>query len=105
MTFEAGKKPGRYSDEVLGKIYDVLVQHAGARKDSYDRKSFIHCALNWDYRFSFEYRFQGHLMFGGKIWLPLDREPYVSCYREDDSPERLKIIEQANKDLALLVKP
>ena len=48
-----------------------------------------------------EWRFQGALGFGGKFW-NWDGRWYVSCYREDDSPERSKMIEQANLDLAQL---
>lgn len=104
MSFADDKKPGLYGEEVLGSIYDILVQHAGARLDPYDRKTFIQSALNWDYRFNFEYRFQGKLGFGGKIWLSLDREPYVSCYSEDDNPGRLEMIEVTNAKLQELVK-
>ena len=106
MSYPASpKKPGIYDEEILGKMYDILVMHVGARKDSYDRKSFVQCAIIWDYRFSFEYRFMGSLGFGGKIWLPLDQAPYVSCYGENETPERNEAIEKANQELSrLLVK-
>lgn len=104
MSFAADKKPGIYGEAALGRFYDVIADVAGANKHSYDRRSFIQCALNWDYRFNFEYRFQGTLGFGGKIWLPLDGEPYISCYREDDSPERLETIEKTNALLEKAVK-
>ena len=45
-----------------------------------------------------EYRFQGALGFGGKVWLCLDgRGVFVTCYSEDETPERLNIINKANK--------
>lgn len=104
MSFEKDKKPGIYGEEILGKMYDILVQHAGARQDAYDRKSFVQCATNWDYRFGFEYRFMGSLGGGGKIWLPLHRDPYVSCYKENETPDRVEAIEKANAELSKLVK-
>jgi hypothetical protein len=104
MSFEKGKQPGIYNEATLGRFYDILVETAGASGHHYERRSFVQCALNWDYRFSFEYRFQGLLQFGGKIWLPLDKAPYVSCYREDDSPERKEIIEKTNVLLEKAVK-
>jgi hypothetical protein len=49
-----------------------------------------------------EFRFQGHLGFGGKLRLNGNRDgrPYVDCYREDETPERLAMIERANERLA-----
>jgi hypothetical protein len=106
MTFkEEDKKPGIYSEEILGKMYDILIEHAGARQDNYDRNSFVRCALNWDYRFTFEYRFMGRLGGGGKIWLPLHRNPYISCYSEDETPDRKGMMDETNKKLVALVKP
>lgn len=104
MSFDSNKQLGIYGEEILGKMYDILVAHAGARNDSYDRKSFVQCALNWDYRFGFEYRFMGSLGFGGKIWLPLHREPYISCYQENETPDRKEAIDQVNAELSRLVK-
>lgn len=104
MSSDGNKKSGIYEEEILGKMYDVLVLHAGACKDSYDRKNFVHCAIHWDYRFGFEYRFMGSLGGGGKIWLPLHRDPSVSCYKENETPERKEAIEKTNAALLGLVK-
>lgn len=46
-----------------------------------------------------EFRFQGRLGFGGKYYRLTNR---VSCYREDETPERLAIIERLNTELAKL---
>lgn len=100
MSFDATKKPGIYDEEILGQMYDVLVKQAGARADEYDRRSFVQCALNWDYRFTFEYRFMGSLGSGGKIWLPLDRDPSVSCYPENETPERMEAMRNTNQELS-----
>lgn len=105
MNSATDKKPGIYDQELLGKMYDILVQDAGASADPYDRMCFIHVALNWDYRFTFEYRFCGLLGFGGKIWLPLHEAPYVNCYMEHVNAKRLAISESANSKLRKLVKP
>lgn len=44
-----------------------------------------------------EYRFQGNQGFGGKVWAGSRREaPYVTCYTEDDTPERKATRERAN---------
>lgn len=96
-------KGGIHSEETLGKVYDVLVECAGARDDAYDKRTFVQCALRWDYNFTFEYRFMGNLGGGGKIWLPLDGEPYVNCYRESETPERKAMMEETNRKLSALV--
>lgn len=51
-----------------------------------------------------EYRFMGDLGFGGKFRNNGNRDntPYVDCYPENETPERLKMIEAANKRLAEL---
>lgn len=51
-----------------------------------------------------EYRFCGALGFGGKFRNNGNRNdtPYVDCYREHETPERLAMIEVANKRLAEL---
>ncbi len=98
------RKRGTHSEETLGKVYDILVESAGARDDAYDKRTFVHSALEWDYNFNFEYRFMGSLGGGGKIWLPLDGDPYVNCYRENETPERKSMMEETNRKLSALVK-
>jgi hypothetical protein len=44
-----------------------------------------------------EFRFQGGLGFGGKFWP--DEPARVTCYSEDETPERLAIIERVNDRL------
>lgn len=48
-----------------------------------------------------EWRFQGRLGFGGKFYFTETRWR-IGCYVEDDSAERLKIIEAANTVLDAL---
>ena len=51
-----------------------------------------------------EWRFQGALGFGGKFRNNgnHDNTPYVDCYREDETPARLKMIEVANEHIKAL---
>lgn len=94
----------KYSGIVLAYVYDVLVKYAGAKDDEYDKKTFVQAAVDWDYKYSFEYRFIGSLGFGGKIRLPLFRYPHVTCYPEDETPERRSAIEKTNAELKRLIE-
>ena len=51
-----------------------------------------------------EYRFMGALGFGGKFRNNgnLNNTPYVDCYPENETPERLSMIDRANERLAAL---
>lgn len=78
------------TDAELNRIYDVLVDCGAAEGD---RDAF---KRHWPD--CVEYRFVGALGFGGKLWANSGRV-YVTCYREDETPERLAFIEGANADL------
>ena len=99
MSLERQKLSGPYSAPALVYIYDILVIHAGAREEKYEENQFVQCALEWGFNDGFEYRFQGSLGFGGKIWLPVNGEPYVTCYQEDETLERRWVMEKTNKEL------
>lgn len=79
--------------EIANKIYDILVKEAGAPECYRDNFVYVESKENCH-----EYRFQGDLGFGGKFWND-DNKWYVACYAEDETPERLKIIETTNKEL------
>ena len=51
-----------------------------------------------------EFRFQGKLGFGGKVWHQGGRL-FVTCYPEDITPERSLIMSRANDALEKLLKP
>lgn len=70
------------------KIYTVLVNICGAEESG--RMNFIH-------RFPTltEYRFIGALEFGGKYY----KDGRVTCYPEDETPERLTMIKEANQQI------
>lgn len=74
-------------------VWDILVDECEAPAAS---KEFI-CAASESHRPYLEYRFIGKLGFGGKIYL--EEPPRVSCYPEDSTPGRDRMIEAANKKL------
>jgi hypothetical protein len=84
------------TDEQANKVYDILVQHAGAQEDG-----------RWDFVFHqtrghvTEYRFMGLLGFGGKFWRTHWPRWYVSAYPEDlvGRPERHDAIRLTNAAL------
>jgi len=89
--------------DIANKVYDILVE-IGASEIM--RDAFIHTQSTEECN---EWRFQGKLRFGGKFWNEwsyLDNEPKwrVSCYSEDETPERKKIIEETNKKLDTLAQ-
>lgn len=78
-------------------IYDVLVAQAGASEAQ--RPDFVHHATT---RGITEYRFQGVLGFGGKVWN--DSGGWrVTCYPEDRTEARDEAITATNNLLRLLL--
>ncbi len=74
-------------------VYDVLVRECGAFEG--DRRSFVsHFPTD-------EWRFIGKLGFGGKFWVD-HKSWYVNCYRENETAERLDLIQATNAELAKL---
>lgn len=76
----------------LEKIYEVLVTLGGASPDM--RESFLNNHLDDNCT---EWRFGGHLGFGGKY---RSRKNAVDCYPEDRTRERDALIGQINAALA-----
>lgn len=92
----------RISENIADKIYDILVEIGASERM---RKCFI-LTHAWDDD-QHEWRFEGKLGFGGKFWndwLYLQDKPIwrVNCYSEDETPERLEIIEKTNEKLQKL---
>jgi len=79
------------------QIWHILADHAGASRNEYDRHGFVIEAMSGKWT---EWRFIGKLGHGGKVWNNCGRV-YVTCYSEDETPERLAIIEKVNS----LLKP
>ena len=87
--------------ELANQIYDILIEFAGVVVDYLaPRDSFVRWFVE-DSRYSKEFRFQGSLGFGGKFWRNNDRL-YVNCYSEDETPERMRVIERVNDALSSL---
>lgn len=84
------------SEKEAIKIYDILQKYCGAI--DYWRDNFIYVMSHDNVH---EYRFQGSLGFGGKFW---SDDWKVSCYKEDETPERKTIIKIANKALKKIKK-
>lgn len=74
------------------EVYRTLMRYAGA--SAAEAFSFTWSHMHDTYLN--EWRFQGKLSFGGKYWK--DRNE-INCYREDETPERMQIIEETNAKL------
>jgi len=83
----------KLSDEQWNEVYDILVIVCGAPEHPFDRRTFVSSGNDIT-----EWRFCGSLGFGGKFWNNNGRL-YVSCYREDETPEKLRAIDRANEKL------
>ena len=90
------------------KVYDVLVNIAGASNHEFDRNNFVTCWTTQDW---YEWRFGGNLGFGGKLWRE-KRGFYgeghvsnlrVSCYSEHDCEKTEKIVENTNRELVKIL--
>jgi len=81
--------------DYLNRVYDILVETCGASE--YWRDNFLQTMADGDCR---EYRFQGDLGFGGKLYRT-DRV-YVGYYPEDKTPERDAMVAAANERIAAL---
>ena len=84
---------------IAHKIWDVLVKHAGASGLLSERNCFVYSFCE-DKHPPTEYRFCGSLGFGGKFWN--NNAFYVTCYKEDETPDKTKIILEVNRLLALI---
>jgi len=84
--------------EAAEKIYDLLVEHGGAPSRlihgrDVHKESFVHHATEVGIT---EYRCVHALGFGGKFWNRWEGWD-VTCYQEDETPERKKLIKKLNK--------
>jgi len=97
MAYGEWNRMRRLDKERLSKIWDILVQHAGAEERG--REMFVIQADEYGRARTLEYRFCGALGFGGKVWLNNGPHPYVNCYREDETKKSLRIIKVTNEAL------
>jgi len=84
------------SEGQINRIYDVLVEFCEASEDARERRLFVENQLKP--KPPSEWRFIGALGFGGKFWR--NNGVYVTCYKEDETPQRLKAIKKTNELLA-----
>lgn len=84
------------SGDLFGSVFNLLASIGGAPESMRGDFLFHHAqtATPCD-----EYRFQGHLGFGGKY---RRKENRVTCYSEDETPQRLEIMRRLNAELAKL---
>lgn len=75
------------------KVYDLLVSIGGAYEP--DRDNFVYHHTESKQGCD-EWRFSGKLGFGGKYRGRYNR---VDCYMEDETPERIKLMEELNAAL------
>lgn len=76
---------------ICAKVAEILAEECGSRHTAQEIAScWPECR---------EYRFQGSLGFGGKVWSSSGRV-YVNCYPEHMTDERRVMIERANERLA-----
>lgn len=92
-----------YRDPFWNNVYDILTTYVGA--DPGERREFLNNTAVDEAAgrepANGEYRFMGDLGFGGKLFTD---EMRVSQYAEDETPESIAAIEQANQELTRLVQ-
>src|SRR5688572_21468771 len=87
-------------------VYDLLVNTGNIRDDKYDKQAFSRyfTFTTGPNANALEWRFQGHLGFGGKFWCSgNDESHHVSYYgREDWSQERDDMVKSLNAAIVKL---
>lgn len=86
------------NEDFYHKVYDILINLGNAIPSM--RETFIYAHLHKKHPTT-EWRFQGYLGFGGKYRSETNT---VDCYREDETPKRLTLIEKMNKELEKLTE-
>jgi hypothetical protein len=75
-------------------VWDVLVECCNVSDNIINRSAFVNAAIEGRWT---EFRFGGSLGFGGKVWN--NGCFYITCYKEDETPERIRAMEKANEEL------
>jgi hypothetical protein len=73
------------TEEFANKVYDILVDEAGAREDERNEFIYHHCIDEFGCQ---EWRFRGKLGFGGKYKSTWNG---VTYYPEDETDEKKEI--------------
>jgi len=92
-------------ETLFGKVWDVLVRHAGASEAG--RADFVRyhvqaASLAHTWWIQEEWRFMGSLGMGGKFYSELEAFR-VGCYSEDRTPHRVAICKSTNEALKPLL--
>lgn len=88
-------------DEAIA-IYEILMELASASSRDDERSGFVRYATA---DLFVEWRFQGCLGFGGKLYADGWDVPYVGCYREDETPAGRAVIDHVNARILALFEP
>ena len=78
---------------LCNRIYDILVEHAGALE--IERRRFVYCH-SLEISLPSEWQFYSNLGFKGEFRIQQYDEMNVVCNKEDKTPERFKIIKKVN---------
>lgn len=81
------------SPEQAKAVWDILVRHGGASCDPHEEHAFVHHVTRPDEPCR-EYRFMGHLGFGGKFRNNGNNDgvPYVDYYPENQTIARDAVV-------------
>lgn len=77
-----------------GSVYELLVAYCNAPSHPSDKANFIRIVRE-THNDRCEYRFIGSLGFGGKFRIT-EGKMHVTCYPEDETPQRLAKIDKIN---------
>jgi len=87
------------TEDQANQVWEILVAACGASFEGDMREQFVYHAQR-ESMGPLEFRFQGELGFGGKVYL--EKPPRVAYYPEDQTAERDEMVEAANEKLCLL---
>lgn len=83
------------TEDKARKVYSILVEHCGATAHAQNADDFV---FHME-RGCREYRIMGDLGFGGRLYRS-GAGLRVGCYREDETAERVAMINAANEALS-----
>lgn len=92
------------SRQFYESCYDLLHATGNFAHNPGEKLTFVNYFLETPSYQTREWRFSGHLGFGGKFWRNAGQH-YVTCYREDETPERRTMIDNLNQEIANLARP
>lgn len=91
--------------EQARSVLQILREECRYKCEEHDADAFVYHVTRADHP-CMEYRFMGGLGFGGKFRNNGNRgnAPYVDCYGEDETSERLEMMLKTNLRLKALFK-